>query len=73
MKAKKIIYEKLVNTGNFSHEKFGIEIELDDEDQAQDALNKAKAFIDKQIKQPTSVERDIAQKVFEFDNDDIPF
>ena len=73
MKAKKIIYERLINTGNFSHEKIGIEIELSQKDTAQDAIDLAKTFVEKQINQPSEHDRVIAERVTEFDNDDIPF
>jgi len=73
MKAKKNFYEKLINTGNFSHEKFGIEIELDKNEKADDAIKQAKRLIERQLSGPSENERDIAQKVAEFDDDEIPF
>ncbi|MFA5300885.1 MAG: hypothetical protein WC389_22060 [Lutibacter sp.] len=47
MKAKKIYYKKLINLGNFSNEEIGIEIEIEKGETAQDALNKAKEFVEK--------------------------
>ncbi len=44
MKAKSIIYERLYNLGNFSHEKIGIEIELTGDENPSDAIDKAKGF-----------------------------
>lgn len=46
MKAKKIIYEKLVNLGNYQHEKIGIEIEIQEGETASDVLAKARLFVD---------------------------
>lgn len=45
MKAKKIIYEKLFNLGNYQHEKIGIEIEIEEGEKAKDVLEKAKQFV----------------------------
>lgn len=44
MIAKKIIYERLYNLGNFSHEKIGIEVEITGDENPSDALDRAKAF-----------------------------
>ncbi|MEJ2043671.1 MAG: hypothetical protein P8X74_03760 [Reinekea sp.] len=73
MKAKTVIYERLFNTGNFSHEKFSIEIELEDGEKAQDAIDKARELVKRQFKRPTEQDREIAKMVSEFDEDDIPF
>ena len=62
MRAKTVFYEKLVNTGNFSHEKYGIEISLDDSDKASDAFKEAKKIIARQINPITEQERMIAEK-----------
>lgn len=45
MKAKKIIYEKLFNLGNYTHEKIGIELEIEDGEKASEVLEKAKQFV----------------------------
>jgi hypothetical protein len=73
VKVKNVLYEKLVNTGNFSHEKYGIVVELSPNDKAQDAFNLAKKFVEKQANPPTDQDRIISERVIEFDNDDIPF
>lgn len=73
MKAKKIVYERLFNTGNFSHEKFSIEIELEEKEKAQDAIDKARELIRRQYDRPTDCDREIAKRVIEFDETDIPF
>ena len=73
MRVSKIIYERLVNTGNFSHETFGVEVVLNNEEKAQEAMDNAKKFVDRQVVKPSRVEREIAQKVSAFDDDDIPF
>ena len=45
MKAKKIIYEKLFNLGNYTHEKIGIELEVQDGEKASEVLERAKQFV----------------------------
>ena len=45
MKAKKIIYEKLFNLGNYTHEKIGIELEVQDGENASEVLERAKQFV----------------------------
>ena len=47
MKAKVIRYERLKNTGNFSHQKLGIEIEVEPGEKAADVLEKAREFVDR--------------------------
>lgn len=47
MKAKYIAYEELVNTGNFSHRKISITLELDDGDKAETVFDKARLFVKK--------------------------
>ena len=75
MKAKTITYERLVNTGNFTHEKYGIVIELEKDDQADDVIVEAKKFVERQLQRPTVQERAIAAQVNKFDDesDDLPF
>lgn len=75
MKAKIVKYERLVNTGNFTHEKYGIEIEIEDGDSAESAIIAAKKFIERQLNQPSIEQRAIAAQVNLFDStgDDIPF
>ncbi len=46
MRPVKIFYQRLIATGNYEHERIGIEIELDEGDTAADALDRAKQFID---------------------------
>lgn len=48
MKAMRIYYEKCINLGNYENEKIGIEILLEDDDTAKDAMNKAREFVFKQ-------------------------
>ena len=57
MKAKQITYEK-VKSCNFNNEKIGIVLEVEDGDRAEDVLEKAKLFV---------------QKQFGEKNEDIPF
>lgn len=49
MKAKTITYEKLVNKGNYEHEKFGITLELEKGDKAVEVMQKAIDFIHNEI------------------------
>lgn len=44
MKAINIRYERLVSTGNFEHEKVGIELAVEPGETASDVLARAKAF-----------------------------
>lgn len=48
MKAKQIIYER-VKSYNFDNEKIGIVLEVEDEERAEDVLEKAKIFVQKQF------------------------
>lgn len=73
MKAKEIIYERLVNTGNFSHEKYGIVVELENGETAQVAMDKAREFVDRQISKPSESDRETHMRVVDFDEWDIPF
>lgn len=72
MNVKKISYEKLVNTGNYEHERYGIEIEIDKNEEVQDAIDKAKEFIQHQLSGPSKRDREIADSVYDYD-DYIPF
>ena len=44
MKSRIVRYERLYNLGDYSHEKIGIEIELDDGETATEGLRRAKDF-----------------------------
>ena len=48
MKAKQITYEK-VKSYNFNNEKIGIVLEVEEDEKAEDVLNKAKMFVNKQL------------------------
>ena len=73
MRAKSINYEKLINTGNFTHEKYGIEIELSENEKAEDAIKLAKKFVLRQISCPTKDDRMTASRVQEYDEEGLPF
>lgn len=45
MKAKSITYRRLANLGNFEHESLEICVELEDDETAGEALNRAKNFV----------------------------
>ncbi len=50
MKAKKVIYSRLVSLGNYENAKFEIELELEEGEKAADAFNLAKEFIENRVK-----------------------
>jgi len=58
MRASKITYAKLVNLGNYEHERFEVEIELNKNEKASDAMDVAKKFIENQIKLSKITEKD---------------
>lgn len=47
MKATKIFYSQCFNTGNYTNQVIGVELEVEEGDTAQDSLTKAKAFVQK--------------------------
>jgi len=47
MKATKVYYQKTFDLGNYSNEKIGVEIELDLDEKAEEALKNAKVFVHK--------------------------
>lgn len=47
MKPKSISYSKTIPTGQYQNEKVGIEFDLDDTDNPEEALSKAKALVEK--------------------------
>lgn len=66
MKAKKIIYEKLFNLGNFSHEKISIELEVEAGEKAEHVLEKAKLFVEKnRSKNPEIENYEQAKRIME--------
>ena len=71
MRVSQISYERLVNTGNYSHEKYGITVDLDEDEQPQQALTKAKALVEKQLHAPTLHDREICGNVQIWDMDNI--
>jgi hypothetical protein len=59
MRAKKVMYERLVNTGNYSHEKYGIEIEIEKGDSVNNAFVSAKKVVDHQLRWKRQAENSI--------------
>lgn len=47
MKPKSISYSKTIPTGQYQNEKIGIEFDLDDTDNPEEALSRAKALVEK--------------------------
>lgn len=45
MKATKITYSQCFNTGNFTNQVIGVEMEVEEGETAQQVLTKAKAFV----------------------------
>ena len=73
MKARKVKYERLVNTGNYSNEKYGIEVILEKGEKVEEAIKKAKRLVNRQLSVPSDVDRKVAEMVEDYDNEDIPF
>ena len=48
MKATKVFYQRCFNLGNYQNEVIGVELELDDDDKANDAMEKARCFVNSQ-------------------------
>lgn len=49
MKAKKVVYERLVNRGNYENERFCVEVEVDEGDKVSEAFNLGKKSVNLQI------------------------
>ncbi len=75
MKVTQVTYEKLINTGQFSHERYGITVELEEGEKAEDAFDSAKKVVERQVDCPSEQERTVAETVKKFDDekDEIPF
>ena len=72
MRATEIKYERLVNTGNFSHERYEITVSLEEGESASLAINNAKKVVEKQIFNPSEAERLIQERVNAFDEEPMP-
>jgi uncharacterized membrane protein YcgQ (UPF0703/DUF1980 family) len=48
MKTKTVTYQKVFNLGDYSNEKIGVDLELEEGDNVQDAVNKARDFVENQ-------------------------
>jgi len=48
MKTKSISYHKVFNLGDYSNEKIGVDLEIEEGDNVQDAVNKARDFVENQ-------------------------
>jgi len=46
MKATKIYFKKLFNTGNYQHEEVGIEIVIEEGEKAKEVMQKAQEFVE---------------------------
>lgn len=49
MKAKLITYSRLINKGNYEHEKIEISLEVEKGDKASEVYDAAKKFIDRRV------------------------
>lgn len=49
MKAKKVIYSRLVSKGNYENAKIEIELEVEDGEKAADVFNAAKEWVENRI------------------------
>lgn len=50
MRATKVTYERVHNLGNFENERVGIEIELEGDDKAEEALRLARIFVNRGLR-----------------------
>ncbi len=73
MKVTEVVYEKCHNTGNFSHDIYRVVIQLEEGEKAEDAFNNAKKLVERQINCPSAKERETAESVKKFDDEDMPF
>jgi uncharacterized protein YfaT (DUF1175 family) len=48
MKTKTVTYQKVFNLGDYSNEKIGVDLEIEEGDSVQDAVNKARDFVENQ-------------------------
>ena len=49
MKAKKVIYSRLISKGNYENAKIEIELEVEEGEKASDVFEAAKAFVENRI------------------------
>lgn len=49
MKATKVIYSRLISKGNYENAKVEIEVQLEENDTAAEAFEKAKRFVEKRL------------------------
>lgn len=72
MYVESIKYEKLVNTGNYEHEKIGVSVALEEGESVYDALKRARAFVQAALR-PRPGERMIEAAQHKIDHaDDYP-
>ncbi len=48
MKTKSVHYSKVFNLGDYQNEKIGVDIEIEEGDQVQNVIDKAKDFVENQ-------------------------
>jgi hypothetical protein len=73
MKVTVIRYEKLINLGNFSNHKIGVEVALDEGDTPSEALKRAKAFFEKSLEpDPDPYQAESARKIVDHPDDYAP-
>jgi hypothetical protein len=66
MEVTMIEYKRLVNTGNFEHESLTVSVSLEPGESPHDAVKRAKAFVDGEMKKrPTEAEWASAKKILE--------
>ena len=49
MHVSHVEYERLVNTGNYSHEKYNLVVEIKEGEEPQEAFNMAKRYVDSNV------------------------
>ena len=50
MRPTLVRYEKLKNLGNYENEKVGVEVQVDDGESPKEAVERARKFVEKQLK-----------------------
>lgn len=73
MYVESIKYEKLVNTGDYEHEKVGVTVALEEGESVYDALKRARAFVESALKpRPDQRELRLARQKVENSDDYTP-
>lgn len=70
MQITSIEYKKLFNRGNFEHESLSVQIELEDGETPHEAVKRAKAFVEREMKErPNEHQYEGSLKILAFPDD----